>query len=317
MRIKIALLLLLQAISWKSFAMWDTLNISFDSEGYRICGKLMAPKGRKSKMPAIIFLVGSGHNSSYATNYADFLSFFLEQPLSTTEIALLYFDKRGVGQSEGVWHQTDFGQRAVDARNAALYLKTLPFIDSARVFVVGHSQGGWVVQICLAEYPDVFAGGISMAGPAFGVKKQLVNDYQSTYICSASLSEAAAYRKARKKVNKVLAFTTLFPLKENWKQLKRIRKFAPQPYLSKIKRPILLMWGETDRLVSPSWCMEELSGIFPNGIPANFQTYIGAGEDHSFALAPFCDDGKAKGRFYSEISREKLINWLQSNLNAN
>jgi predicted peptidase len=40
-----------------------------------------------------------------------------------------------------------------------------------RLYIVGHSQGGWIVQVALANYPTVFAGGISMAGPTFSVRK--------------------------------------------------------------------------------------------------------------------------------------------------
>lgn len=187
------LLLLLCFLNTRSYALKDTLPVSFQSQQHQIHGKIIVPKDRSLKMPAIIFLVGSGGNSSYSTNYADFLKFFLEEPLSNQGIALMYFDKRGVGQSEGVWYKTDFEQRAFDAKNAAEYLKTLPFIDTEQIFLVGHSQGGWIVQVCLAQYPDIFRGGISMAGATFGVKQQLINDYQSAFICSKHLLKEKAY----------------------------------------------------------------------------------------------------------------------------
>lgn len=307
-------LLIFCFINTKSSAIQDTLPVSFQSEKYKLNGKVIAPKDRSFKMPVIIFLVGSGGNSSYSTNYADFLNFFLEQPLTNQKIALMYFDKRGVGQSEGVWYKTDFEQRAIDAKNAAAYLKTLPFIDAEQIFLVGHSQGGWIVQMCLAQYPDVFAGGISMAGATFGVKKQLINDYQSTFICSNHLPKEKAYEKAKKKVNNVLALTAIFPLKQNWKQLKHIRKFEIARYLPKIIDPFLFMWGENDRLVSPEWCIEELHKNFSNGIPNNFETYIAKGENHSFKIASVCYDGKSKDIAYSEASRTKMIKWLLNNL---
>lgn len=111
-----------------------------------------------------------------------------------------------------------------------------------------------------------------------------------------------------------MTLTTILPLKQNWKQLKRIKKFEIAPYLPKIVKPILFMWGENDKLVSPEWCIEELNKIFPNGMANNVETYIGKGENHSFKIAPFCYDGKPKDTFYSEASRKKMTSWLMGNL---
>jgi uncharacterized protein len=302
-------LFLLCFISTSSFAEQDTAGVSFQSGKY-----IMIPANRKTKMPAIIFLPGSGGNSSYSSNYADFLKFFLEASLPGESMVLLYFDKRGVGQSEGIWYKTDFKERAFDAKNAAEYLKTLPFIDPEQIFLVGHSQGGWIVQLCLAEYPDTFAGGISMAGATFGVKQQLINDYHSKNICSGNMTNEKAYKKAQKQVARILFFTTMFPVKPQWKQLKRIRNYENDEYLKKIQKPILYMWGENDQLVSPQSCMNRLNKVFSNAIPANFETYIGNGENHSFKKSPFCYTGKSKDLFYSDDSRKKLVTWLTSRL---
>ncbi len=304
-------------ITKQTFALKDTLNIFFQSEKLKIQGKIVAPKNRNIKIPVVIFIVGSGGNSSYKTNYADFTNFFLEQPLENENIALMYFDKRGVGQSEGKWYKTDFDQRALDAKNAAEYLKTLPFVDTQQIYLIGHSQGGWIVQLCLAQYPNTFAGGISMAGATFGVKKQLLNDYRSTFICSHQSDTAKAFSKAKKKVNAVLTFTELFPFKQNWKQLNRIKNFEILNYLSKIEKPILYLWGENDQLVSPQWCKEELNKVFTNGIPENFETHIAKGENHSFKVASFCYKGNAKNLPYSENSREIIIKWLLNTVSSN
>ena len=318
MKIKKRLLLFLYCyVSVKSVTANDTSNISFQSGNYKISGKIIAPGNQTKKVPAIIFLAGSGGNSSYLTNYKDFLHYFLEEPLINKEVAIMYFDKRGVGQSEGVWYQTNFEQRALDAKNAAEYLKTLSYINPEQIYVIGHSQGGWIVQLCLAEYPEVFAGGISTAGATFSVRKQLINDYQSSYICTKKLDSNIAYRKAKRTVNRVLLFTSLFPFKENWKQLKRIKKFDPAPYLVKIKKPLLLMWAENDRLVSPQWCLEELHTIFPDGIPANIQTHIVKGVNHSFKIAPFCYSGTSKDLIYSEECRKELMLWFLNKAGVN
>ena len=51
--------------------------------------------------PAIIFLVGSGPNSTHTGLYADFVRENLEELFLQHGVALMYFDKRGVGFPKG------------------------------------------------------------------------------------------------------------------------------------------------------------------------------------------------------------------------
>jgi uncharacterized protein len=290
----------------------DTILLAFESEGHTLKGRLLLPQNSTGKVPVVLFFVGSGGSSSYATDYRNFLQFFLKSPLENEPVAFLFFDKRGVGESEGKWQNTDFLQRALDGKNAALHIKDYPDIDSERIFVVGHSQGGWIVQLCLAEYPDVFAGGISMAGPTFDVKKQLINDYQSGFICNKDMDPEVALKKAKRRVNRDLSIVSILPLQEEWKQLKVIKKFDPKPYLAKIDRPLLLLFAENDRLVNPTWSMEHLDQIFPEGLPKNFLVHIAQNESHSFKTSPFCFRGNWSELKFSEKTKDVMVYWIKT-----
>ena len=286
------------------------IPVSFKSGKYTLKGNLLVPKTSGRKFPVIIFIVGSGL-SSYASNYTKFLDSLFGKNLPLDSVALLYFDKRGIGQSEGKWFNTSFEERAADTKAAADYLKTLSNIDTNKIAVVGHSQGGWIVQICLAKYPETFVGGISMAGPTFSVKKQLINDYQTKFICAEHLNSIKANRKAEKSVNRDLIFTSLFPFKETWKQLKVIKKFEPGSYLKKIQKPILLMFAENDALVYPNWCLKELSNVFPSGIPSNFDTMVIKGVNHGFMISSLCYNGSFKTIPYSDDCKKAILNWTR------
>lgn len=288
----------------------DSLQISFQSDGYRLEGKLIKPNNPEGKVPAIIFLLGSGGYSSHSRDYKKFLEFFLETPLQDEDVSFLYFDKRGVEPSEGKWYKTTFEERALDAKNAAEYLKTLPYIDEEQIYVVGHSQGGWIVQIALAEYPEVFAGGVSMAGPTFGVREQVINEYQSKIICSEDLPADEAWKKATKQVKGIFTFVSLLPFKEDWKQLKRIKNFEPSRFLLSLEKPLLLMFAENDALVNPSRSLEELNDLFPDGIPANIETNISSGVNHTFKISPLCYNGKWSELQYSGESQSVMKEWL-------
>lgn len=297
-------------IKLRNLTKLDTININALSEGFNLDVVVLKKSAPKSRLPAVIFIVGSGMQSSMNTN-RDFMQFFFEKTLLQNGFAIVYFDKRGVGNSEGIWYETTFEQRAIDAKNVALEIKNLDFIDNDKVFIVGHSQGGWIVQIALASYPKIFAGGISMAGPTFGVKMQLINDYKSGFLCKG-YNESQSLKKAQRKVNRDLFFVSLFGRKGNLKQLKIIKSFEPKSYIKSINQPLLMMFAENDPLVSPVWSVEELKKIFPNGLPSNFEYYIAQHENHSFKVAPKCYDGKWQDLYFSETTRELMFEWIKA-----
>jgi len=294
----------------------DSIKISAKSEEYLLDGLLLKKSNDQKKKPVVIFLVGSG-NSSHRTNYKDFAQFFLEKTFLENGFAVAYFDKRGLGKSQGTWHETTFEQRALDAKNVALEIQKSAFIDVNKVFLIGHSQGGWIVQIALSQFPEVFAGGVSMAGATFGVKKQLINDYQSDFICKKGFDEREALDKATRKVNRDLFIVSLLGRKGNWKQLKLIKNFEPEPYLKRINKPLLFMLAENDELVNSTWAIDELKRLFPNNLPLAFEVYLAPGQSHSFKVAPKCDRERLSDIYYSENTNQKLFSWISKQAGIN
>ena len=294
----------------------DSIKISAKSEGYLLDGLLLKKSNDQKKKPVVIFLGGSG-NSSHRTNYKDFVQFFLEKTFLENGFAVAYFDKRGLGKSQGTWYETTFEQRALDAKNVALEIQKSAFIDVNKVFLIGHSQGGWIVQIALSQFPEVFAGGVSMAGATFGVKKQLINDYQSDFICEKGFDEREALDKATRKVDRDLFIVSLIGRKGNWKQLKLIKNFEPEPYLKRINKPLLFMLAENDELVNSTWAIDELKRLFPNNLPLAFEVYLAPGQSHSFKVAPKCYKGRLSDIYYSESTNQKLFSWISKQAGIN
>lgn len=282
-------------------------SVVFTSGKHELVGKLITRAKYGSKVPVIIFAVGSG-NSSYRTNYKRFLEFFFERNLPLDSVALFYFDKRGIGLSEGKWSTADFEQRAEDVKAAADYVKSLSVIDAGKIIVAGHSQGGWIAQVCMARYPEAFAAGMSMAGPTFSVKKQLINDYRSKYICAGKDTSQADIIAVRK-VNTLLRVARLFPLTQQLKQLKVIRTFEAASYISSIKFPFLYMFGENDALVSPAWSHDALNSVFAQKMPSNFETITVKGVNHSFQVTGFCRSSTSGPLEYSTDAQIAVRDW--------
>ena len=292
----------------------SSTKITANSEGYAINGVVLKSNTELEKQPAIIFLVGSGGTSSHTTDYRNFVNYYFEEVLLDKGFAIVYFDKRGVESSEGVWYNTTFEQRALDAKNIALEVSGLDFIDENQIYLVGHSQGGWIAQIAVATWPDIFAGAISMAGPTYGVRKQIIDEYHSRYMCNDNMSDEAALRKATRNVNRDLFFISFLGWTGNWKQLRIIRDFEAEEYIRSITKPFLFMFAENDELVNPEWAIEDLVHIFPDGLPPFFETFTAEGQNHGFRVAPACYRGNWSELEYSEATRTIITEWLISQL---
>ena len=287
-------------------------KIQFKSGEETLFGEFIIPQNR-THIPLLVFLPGSGPTSSYRTNYANFLKEILENQLLDKGIALMYFDKRGVAPSTGKWYQTDFFERAEDAYAAIKFAKSTGRFDSCRIGVIGHSQGGWIVQIIAAQYSQEVRCMVSLSGATFDVKRQLINDYQSENICKG-MDSIRANRKARKRAAFDLRFVSLFPVTQGWKQLKLVKTFDPAQSIEKIKCPALFTFAGNDNLVYPQWCMQSLHNIFPGGTPANFTVKTFIGVNHSYRVTEFCSRGKYKQASYSGEFKEYFTNWILNNL---
>lgn len=109
--------------------------------------------------PAIIFHFGSGpwtrveYSSSGVPRWID------------EGIAVLSYDKRGVGQSSGECCPPNFPLLAADIIAGIQVLQTRDDINSKKIGIWGFSQGGWIVPIVAALLPEDVAFTIIGSGP--------------------------------------------------------------------------------------------------------------------------------------------------------
>src|SRR5262249_50064703 len=80
-------------------------------------------------------------------------------------VAILSYDKRGVGASTGDWNTASFDDLAGDVVAAFEYLKRRSDIDPTQIGLFGVSQAGWVMPIAAVQAPDIaFVISVSGAG---------------------------------------------------------------------------------------------------------------------------------------------------------
>jgi hypothetical protein len=139
-------------------------DVSFDggAAGVKLAGTLTLPPGA-GPFSAVVLVSGSGPNKR-DEEVADHKIFLvLADYLTRHGLAVLRYDKRGVGASKGDYADATTADFADDAAAAVVYLRSQPAIDPARIGLIGHSEGGVVVPIVAVRDPKV-AFIVMMAG---------------------------------------------------------------------------------------------------------------------------------------------------------
>ncbi|MDQ3802187.1 MAG: alpha/beta fold hydrolase, partial [Acidobacteriota bacterium] len=141
-------------------------EVTFRNNDVVLHGTLMIPEGA-GKHPAVIFAHGSG---AATRNVGFFQTFFIRHG-----IAVLSFDKRGAGKSNGDWRYSSFDDLANDVIAGIDYLKTRPDIDPKQIGVHGTSQGGWIGSIVASKVKDI-AYLIVRVGPGVDVVRTVAHE---------------------------------------------------------------------------------------------------------------------------------------------
>lgn len=145
-------------------------NITFESNGTTLKGTFLKPK----KYHAVVVLVhGSGQEKRMLK---------LATSLAENGIAVLTYDKRGVGESGGVYVGPEVGTNNIDSANLNLLaldaseavnaLSAKLRIKNRSVGLLGFSQAGWIIPIATATNPKVkFV--VLFSGPLVNTLEQL------------------------------------------------------------------------------------------------------------------------------------------------
>jgi pimeloyl-ACP methyl ester carboxylesterase len=125
-------------------------DLAFPSKDAVIAATLKRPNVSR-QCPAVVLVAGGGPNKR---NDSRILNAIADQ-LAENGIASLRYDKRGLGQSTGDRATCTSGDLADDAHAAIEFLKDRVDIDPNKLGLIGHSEGGTIVQRVAATCDDV------------------------------------------------------------------------------------------------------------------------------------------------------------------
>lgn len=202
-----------------------------------IAATLTLPPGR-GPFPAVAMVHGAGPQGR--EEFQVFAAFCAQ-----LGVAVIADDKRGVGESRGVYP----GERATaatidilarDAQAEARYLRTIPQVDPKRIGLLGDSQAGWIIALAAAREPAV-RWAVAFAGPTVSVDE---SDLWGSLAGQGSAPPSEPFPKI------LAAVRAAGP-----------GGFDPAPFLRRLSIPVFWVFGDDDRNVPTQLCVERLQQL--------------------------------------------------------
>ncbi len=123
-------------------------RVSFESEGYKIAAVLHLPDEKKP--PCVI----ASHGLLSSKDSEKYIA--LGERISKEGIAMLRFDFRGIGESEGSLEEDTVSRRIADLDSALAFIKSYPGMG-IRVGLLGSSLGGYISLIGASRAKEIRA----------------------------------------------------------------------------------------------------------------------------------------------------------------
>jgi pimeloyl-ACP methyl ester carboxylesterase len=291
----------------------EELAFPNDQTKLSLAGTLTLPSGQ-GPFPAAILIGGSGPHDRDETIAGHRPFLVIADHLTRKGIAVLRFDKRGIGKSTGTYDQATSEDFAGDVQAALSYLKSRTEIDPKRIGLIGHSEGGLIAPMVAARSREV-AWIVLLAAPGLKGEDTLllqselilktagVNDEQIAKTREFNKQVYALVRqesdpaKLQTKLNQLVESSgmgaALLPadlqsqvrlMTSPW--FRFFLDYDPVPVLQKTLCPVLALNGEKDVQIAPKENLEQIRKAFQQGGNNDFQATELPGLNHLFQHAP-------------------------------
>ena len=275
---------------------------------YPLNGLLTLPDAPQRKLPAVVFVHGSGPSNmdecvGKLTPFRD-----LAVGLARRGIASLRYDKRTYAHAKALRRQalTVREETIEDALLAAELLRADGRIDPGAVFLVGHSMGAMLAPRIDAEGGG-FRGLVLMAGSPLRLEDIMLRQFRQAGESRNALLRTVAKMEETQFGKKLLGLDALpdeeakrqkFAGSVNLWYFKEMGQKGAADYLLESDTPVLILQGGMDFQVLPEEDFARFQELLRDRENVEYRLYEGL--NHCFVPALFNDILKARAEYAAE-----------------
>ena len=235
----------------------DSVEVWSERDGNRIFGMMYYNSTASEKQPAVILSHSSSLTHEAMKGYAS--------AIAKMGFAAYCFDFCGgsdKSKSDGKTDEMTVFTEVEDLRAVVKTVKSLDYVDSSNVCLLGSSQGGLVSALLADECPDDFAGMI-LFYPAFNIP-EMVKMFSGFGDFGGMMSMSEAY-------------------------INSIKDFDVWSHIGKFSKPVCIIHGTADMIV-PISNAEKAVGLYPSATLNKIE-----GANHGFNAANLGSMGSMMG----------------------
>ena len=281
--------------------------VEFHNGEVKLAGSLLVPEG-DGPHPAVVFVHGAGRHTR--KGHREIGSYFAGQG-----IAALIYDKRGTGDSTGVYEsRKPYTNLTDDALSAVALLKQRPEIDESQIGIWGLSQGAYISAAAASRSEDikfVIAAGASVCDGSFFY---YCDNLFRKYGLSDKLRDIAAKAHfARWDFGEILShgfsLTSFTP-----------RTYpTPDQYLhpswSHVNQPVLALWGDLDQNVPVGESVAGMKNSLAHANNERWTMVVLPEANHDLGISG-TGELQSKWRGYAPGALKTMTDWTHKFLTA-